>query len=114
MQLANVLTSLSCESADGVRSSWRRVGSDDLVAEVFPKAGVSSLPGVDSAGSVFSEAVLIANATFRGDWTLWLILLRVRCPRGLRLKNSGGSMLLCDLTVLGGTVWVSEGVGLKV
>jgi hypothetical protein len=98
-----MLTSLSCEPAEGVRSSWRRVGSEDLVAEDLAKVGVSSLAGVDSAGSVFSDA-LKAKATFRGDWTLWLILLRVRCPRGLRLKNSGGSMLLCDFAVLGGAV----------
>jgi len=77
MQLGDVLTSLSCEPADELRSSWRCVGSEDLVAEVLIEVGVSSLAGVDSAGSVFSE-VLKANATFRGDWTLWLILLSVR------------------------------------
>ena len=90
------------------------MGSEDLMVEDLTKVGVSSLPGVDPAGSVFSEA-LMANATFRGDWTLWLILFSVRCPpRGLRLKNSGGSMLLCDFAVLGGAVRVSEGVGLRV
>ena len=77
MQLGDVLTSLSCEPADELRSSWRRVGSEDLVAEALIEVGASSLAGVDSVGSVFSEA-LKANATFRGDWTLWLILLSVR------------------------------------
>ena len=109
-----VLTSLSYEPLEGVKSGCRRTGSDDLFAEALTILGVSKLVGVDAAGSMFSEAST-ANATFRGDSTLWLILLSVRCPpRGLRLKNSGGSMLLCDFVVLGGAAWLSEGVGLRV